>query len=414
MNKFWVVFSHTFVSNVKTKSFLISTIITGLMVLVIFNLPNIISLFDHNDATPIGVVDQSGHVYADVDAQLKVFSTNKYELQAYSSEEGARSALNDGRIDAYIVIDQAADGTIIGSFKAPKINDTTIISTLEQALNQVQFRTIAGNIGLTGEQTLQLFKTVTLDRVPLNENAKSEEELIQSVVLVYILLFAIYFSVMMFGNMVAMEVAKEKSSRVMEILISSVNPIAQLFGKILGTAFLGIFQLAVFISIGFISMQFGSKTVNLGNMMIDFSTIPIATVIYAVIFFILGYLLFATLAAMLGSIVSRIEELQQVLMPMTLLIVVAFILAMTGLSTPDAGYIKVTSFVPFFAPMIMFLRIGTSDPATWEILVSIGLLIGMIIVMAFFAAKVYRGGVLMYGKSASFKDIKRAMDVHKD
>lgn len=402
-------------SNAKTKSFKWTTAITALMVLFVFNLPTIISFIDkENEATSVGVVSPSEQIVSALDAQLQALSPNKYELQSFASEVEAKQYLDEEKIKSYLLLEQSADGTITGTYKAPKVNDSSAITPIEQALNQVQFRSIAGNIGLSEQQAYQLFKTVNLERVPLAENAKSEEEIVQSVVLVYILLFAIYGSVIMFGNMVAMEVAKEKSSRVMEILISSVHPIAQLFGKILGTALLGIFQMAIFIVVGFISMQFGSKKVALGDMMVDFSTIPITTIVYAVLFFILGYLLFSTMAAMLGSIVSRIEELQQMLTPMTLLIVVAFILAMTGLNAPDATYIKITSFIPFFTPMIMFLRIGVSDPALWEILLSIGLLICTIVVVAFFAAKVYRGGVLMYGKSASFKDLKKAMAVHKE
>ncbi len=415
MNKFWIVCSHTFMSNAKTKSFIWTTLITALLVIAVFNIPTFISLFDKNkEAEQIGVVDASSQVFTPFKEQLDVFFAGKYALTPFATEEEAKQSLDEGKVSSYVLIEQSEDGTISGIFKALKVNDTSIVSALEQALNQVQFRAIAGNIGLTDAQAVQLFKMVSLDRVPLSENAKSEEELIQSVVLVYILLFAIYFAVMMYGNMIAMEVAKEKSSRVMEILISSVHPIVQLFGKILGTALLGIFQLAVFAAAGFISMQFGSKKVDLGGLQVDFSNLPISTIVYAVVFFILGYLLFAMIAAMLGSIVSRIEELQQIMTPMTLLIVVAFMLAMFGLTTPDALYIKITSFIPFFTPMIMFLRIGTSDPALWEIILSIGLLAATIVLLAYFAAKVYRGGVLMYGKTASLKDLKKAMTVHKD
>lgn len=415
MNKFWIVANHTFMSNAKTKSFIWTTAITALLVMVVFNIPTIIGLFDKNkEADNIGVIDTSTRVFTPLKEQLEVVSPGKYALVPFSTEEQAKQALDAGDVTAYVLIEQSEDGTITGTYKAPKVNESGTVNALEQVLNQVQFRAIAGNIGLTDTQAAQLFKTVSLDRVPLSENAKSEEELIQSVVLVYILLFAIYFAVMMYGNMIAMEVAKEKSSRVMEILISSVHPIVQLFGKIVGTALLGIFQLFVFVAAGFISMQFGSKTVNLGGLSVDFSDLPISTIVYAIVFFILGYLLFAMIAAMLGSIVSRIEELQQIMTPMTLLIVAAFMLAMFGLSTPDALYIKITSFIPFFTPMIMFLRIGTSDPTTWEILLSIGLLIATIILLAYYAAKVYRGGVLMYGKTASLKDLKKAMSVHKE
>lgn len=361
----------------------------------------------------IGIVEEVSRVLPALDAQLQVFAPEKYALTAYANESLAKADLDEGKVSAYLLIAQDAEGAITGTYKAFKVTDGGTIAMLEQALNQVQFRAIAGSIGLTDLQAAQLFKTVSLDRVPLSENAKSEEELVQSVVLVYILLFAIYFAVMMFGNMIAMEVAKEKSSRVMEILISSVHPIVQLFGKIVGIALLGIFQLGIFIFAGYLSMQFGSKMVDFGDIQVDFSNLPTSTVVYAIIFFILGYFLFATLAAMLGSIVSRIEELQQMLAPMTLLIVAAFMIAMLGLTSPDAMHIKITSFIPFFTPMIMFLRIGVSDPALWEILLSIGLLIATIILVAYFAAKVYRGGVLMYGKSASLKDLKKAMTVHK-
>lgn len=413
MNKFWVVLTHTFTSNVKTKSFIWTTIITALLVALVFNIPTFIGLFDKDKATEIGVVDQTHLVFSEFDEQLQAFSPGKYHLSQFDSEEAARQGLDNGDIEGYVLIHQTADGLISGAYKAIKVNDMSLISPIEQALNQIQFRSVADQIGLNMEQTTLLFQKVNFERVPLGENAKSDEELVQSIVLVYILLFAIYFAVMMFGNMIAMEVAKEKSSRVMEILISSVHPIKQLFGKILGTALLGIFQFAIFFAAGYISMQFGSKTVALGEMKIDFSTIPISTIVYAIVFFILGYFLYATLAAMFGSIVSRIEELQQMMTPMTLLIVAGFVLAMTGLTTPDAMYIKITSFIPFFSPMLMFLRIGTSDPAIWEIILSIGLLIVTIVFFAILSAKVYRGGVLMYGKSASLKDLKKAMAVHK-
>lgn len=415
MNKFWIVTSHTFLSNLKTKSFLITTIITALLIMIVFSIPTIIELFDQEgEATSVGVVPSSSELFATLDSMMNYVYPNEYALQQFSDEASARNALDAGNIEAYLILSQNEEGIISGTYKALKINDSEMLNSFEQVLNQMQFTAVSGTIGLTEEQTTKLFQKVDLEAIALDENAKSAEEIVQSVVLVYILLFAIYMAVVMFGNMIAMEVAKEKSSRIMEILISSVPPITQLFGKILGTAFLGIFQIAVFVLAGFVAFQFGSKTVDLGGLVVDFSRIPIATIIYAVIFFILGYLLYATIAAMLGSIVSRIEELQQMLTPMTLLIVAGFMLAMFGLATPDAGYIKVTSFIPFFTPMIMFLRIGTSDPAVWEIFLSIGLLVATIIFFAILAAKVYRGGVLMYGKSASLKDLKKAMTLHKD
>lgn len=131
------------------------------------------------------------------------------------------------------------------------------------------------------------------------------------------------------------------------------------------------------------------------------------------IFTLLGYLLYATLAACLGSIVSRGEDVQQVAAPMMLLIVAAFMLAMFGLSNPSAIYITVASFFPFFTPMLMFLRVGMLDVPFWEVGLSIAILLASIAVLAVFGSRVYKGGVLMYGSSKSLKNIKRALQLTK-
>jgi ABC-2 type transport system permease protein len=413
MNKFLIVLGHTFFSNLKTKSFIITTIVTALLVGIVFSLPSIIAFFDKDEIRTIGVIDQTEVVFNPLNQAIQTSSPNDLKLVAIVNEEEAKLNVDAEILYGYLLIHAVDNGNVSATYKGMKVNDSSLISQLEQGLNQTQFRLKAAVLGLTEQQASQLFEPIGLEKVALDENAKSEEELVESTVLVYILLFAIYFAVLMFGNMVAMEVVKEKSSRVMEILVSSVNPIAQMFGKILGVALLGVFQFTVYLMIGFITLQFGNKAVQLGSMTVDFSSIPISTVLYALIFFILAYLLYATIAAMLASLVSQIEDMQ-IITPLNLVIIAAFMIAMFGLSKPDAPFIIVTSFIPVFTPMIMFLRIGISDPAAWEILLSIGLLIGSIIGMAILAAKVYRGGVLMYGKGASYKDLRKALSLHKD
>lgn len=412
MNKFFIVLWHTFLSNLKSKSFIITTLVTALLVGVLFNLPSIISFFDKEEIRRIGVIDSTHAIYEPLKEVLLTNNSQGVELVSVSDEESSLKEVEQGSLDGYIVVHSLDQGTITATYKAMKVNHSGLIGQIEQALNQVQFRFKATQLGLSEQEAGQLFQPMHLERTPLSESAKSEEEIIHSTVLVYILLFAIYFAILMFGNMVAMEVIKEKSSRVMEILVSSVNPIAQMFGKILGIAMLGILQFTIYIVIGAIAMQFGDKEVSLGDMTIDFSTLPISTVVYAVVFFILAYLFYATIAAMLASLVSQVEDMQ-IITPLNIVIIVAFMIAMFGLSKPDAPFIVVTSFIPVFTPMIMFLRIGVGDPALWEILLSIGLLIASIIVMAVFAAKVYRGGVLMYTNGASIKDLKKALSLHK-
>jgi ABC-2 type transport system permease protein len=145
-----------------------------------------------------------------------------------------------------------------------------------------------------------------------------------------------------------------------------------------------------------------------------FNQIPVATICYAVIFFILGYFLYATLAAFLGSLVSRIEDVQQMITPMTMLIVAGFMIAMFGLGKPDAPFITITSYIPFFTPMIMFLRVGMLNIPTWEAVIGIVIMLVTIVIFAIIGARIYRGGVLIYGKFNSFKDIKKALQLTKN
>src|SRR5699024_4821855 len=135
--------------------------------------------------------------------------------------------------------------------------------------------------------------------------------------------------------------------------------------------------------------------------------------IYAIVFFVLGYLLYATIAAMLGSIVSRVEDVQQLVFPMMILIIIAFMIAMVGLGMPEAKFITITSFIPFFTLMIMFLRVGMLDVPIWEVALGISILVATIGVFAWFGARIYRGGVLLYGPSRSLKDFKQVLQMTK-
>lgn len=139
-----------------------------------------------------------------------------------------------------------------------------------------------------------------------------------------------------------------------------------------------------------------------------------STIVYAVVFFLLGYLLYATLAAFLGSLVSRIEDAQQMMMPMTFLVMIGFFLAMAGLGNPSASYITVLSYIPFFTPMLMFLRVGMLDLPVWAGLSGVAVMVVTIVFMAIAGARIYRGGVLLYGKSNSLKNILKALQMSKE
>jgi ABC-2 type transport system permease protein len=415
MNSFWIILFHTYINKLKTKSFIITTLLTVVIVLVLTNLSNIIDIFDKNDGKEMVVVlDETGQLYKPLEKQVRSINKN-IKLSLYEgSEVEAEKAVEKGVYQGIILLSFNDEKLPEAQFKAMSIADSALFTDLQTSLQQLKTMLAASHINLTPVQLQKLYEPVSFEKIALEKNAKTEEELNQARGLVYVLLFIIYFSVIMYANMIAMEVATEKSSRVMEILISSVSPIKQMFAKIIGIGLLSLTQLAVFLSVGYFSFKQNMESLKEGFFGVyGFGDIPGDTIVYAVIFFILGYFLYATLAAFLGSLVSRIEDVQQMITPMTMLVVAGFMIAMFGLGKPDAPFITITSYIPFFTPMIMFLRVGMLTIPVWEALLGIAILVTTIIFLAIFGARVYRGGVLMYGQSNSFKDIKKALQLTK-
>lgn len=414
MNKFFVVLSQTYLNRLKSKAFIITTVITLLMIFLITNISTIITTFDTSEADRVGVID-SGSFYSRLEEQLKMLDA-EIALEKFEGTEGeAEEAIEEGDLDSYLVLEQNEGLEPTGLYKAETVAEQVTPQVLETALQQMKSTIAAEKAGVSPEQLNQIDQPVQFEKVALEKGAKTEEELNQARVFVYVLLFVIYFSVIFYGNMVAVEVATEKSSRVMEILISSVSPVKQMFGKILGIALLGLTQYAIIIAGGYLFMQLQEDELTETGFLsfLDFGNLSTSLIVYAIVFFILGYLLYATILAMVGSLVSRAEEVQQMIMPIQLLIIIAFFIAMFGLSTPSSAFVTISSYIPFFSPVVMFLRVGMLSIPFWEVAISLALLIGTIVLFGIMGAKVYRGGVLMYGKSSSLKDIGKALKLSK-
>ena len=415
MNKFWIILFHTYLNKLKTKSFLVTTLLTVVITLGLTNMSSIIEVFDKGgDKEKVAVLDETGQLYEPLKEQISSLNKNLQLKEFDGTEKEAEKAVEEGEYVGIVELRYDAEQLPEATYKAMSVADSAIFTDLQSGLQQMKTMLAASKIKLTPEQLQQLYEPVSFEKIALEENAKTEEELNQARGLVYVLLFVIYFAVIMYASMIAMEVATEKSSRVMEILISSVSPIKQMFAKILGIGLLSLTQLTVLLSVGYFSIKRNLSSLEGGFFdSFGFGNISLSTISYAVIFFILGYFLYATLAAFLGSLVSRIEDVQQMITPMTLLVVAGFMIAMFGLGKPDSPFIVITSYIPFFTPMIMFLRVGMLNIPVWEAALAIAILVGTIIFLAVFGARVYRGGVLMYGKSNSFKDIKKALQLTK-
>lgn len=415
MHKFWIILTHTYMSRVKTKSFIISTLITLLFIFGIANIQSIIDMFSSDESVDtVAVIDESGELFEPLKLSMDQAEEDVKLVSFDESAEKAEEAVQAGDYEAFILLSLNEKDEPEADYFANNITDNEAQTVVEQQLQQLKIAIATEHAGIDQEKLADIYAPVEFNASALDKNAKTDEELSQARGIVYVMLFVLYLAVLMYGSMIATDVATEKSSRVMELLVSSASPVAHMFAKIIGIALVGLTQVGLFIAVGYAFIV--SKQDELTDGIFSYfgiqDTSP-ALFIYAVVFFLLGYLLYATLAAMLGSLVSRVEDVQQLILPMTFLIMIAFFIAMFGLNMPESKLVVISSYIPFFSPMLMFLRVGMVDIPAWEVALSIGILVATIIVLAILGAKVYKGGVLMYGRSSSLKDLKKAMALSK-
>ncbi|GGF16105.1 hypothetical protein GCM10010954_13410 [Halobacillus andaensis] len=416
MNKFLIMVAQTFKSRVKSKSFVITTAITLALILVLTNLQTIMETFDRGDddgegTTEISVISEEEEWAALFQDRLATEDAFSVAVNERTLDE-ARDEVENGALDSAIEIRVGEAGLpeateYVGEQMTPMNSDM-----IQQALQQVKMAVAAEEAQVDSATIEAINAPVAYETVSLGEEGNTTEEMQQTQGLVYVMLFLLYLTVMMYGSMIATEVATEKSSRVMEILISSVSPVSQMFAKITGIALLGLLQFSLILGVGYLGVQQNSGE---GSFLEGFGigNIQLNIIVYGMVFFVLGYFLYATLAATLGSLVSRLEDAQQMISPMIYLIIIAFFISVFGLNAPDTPFITFTSYIPFFSPLIMFLRVGMLNIPVWEVALSIGVLVGSIVILALIGARVYKGGVLMYGKSSSLKDIKQAIQLSK-
>lgn len=230
----------------------------------------------------------------------------------------------------------------------------------------------------------------------------------------YLMIFALYMVILLYGQMVATNVATEKSSRTMEVLITSAKPTAMMFGKVIASCLAGLAQLVAVFGCAILFYSLNREYWGDNFVISSIFDMPPALLAYMVVFFILGFFIYAFLYGAIGSTASKLEDINTSVMPITLLFIIAFFVVMFSLAANnvDNTLMRVCSYVPFTSPMAMFTRIAMSTVPWYEIVVSILILIGSVVGVGVLSAKIYRVGVLLYGAApkpgAIFKAIRNS------
>ncbi|WP_336773691.1 ABC transporter permease [Paenibacillus sp. MMO-58] len=436
MNSFWTVAGFTMKNKFKGKSFLITTLIFVVILCIGSNLPYIISLFDKNSDKPANIgyaidaravegtkiAEQLRQTYAAQDKPAIKLIEYPDTGSTEQNEKTLKAAVADKKIKGYLLFGPVNEtGLPTVTYKSEKLMDEKTSQALEQGIQIVKTDIVLKDSGLTDQQKAMLLNPVVINTMQIAAsdgaggagNGKTESQQGVDMGFVTLLLLLLFFGIMVSGQMIASEITAEKSSRVMEIIVTSVSPLKQMFGKIFGMFVVSLTQMVAYLVVVIININLPHNNSAFMQYNIDLSKVDPLLLVYGLLFYVMGFLLYATLFAAVGSIVSRTEDLGQAVMPITMLSLAGFYITTFSISNPDTMLVKVTSFIPFFSPFVMLLRVGLANPPIWQVIVSIAILLVSIYAAGWLSAKIYRTGVLLYGKRPSWKELRKAMKAYK-
>lgn len=407
-----VLVKREFTSRVKGAAYILTTLIGVLVFVGLSFLPPIMERLSSRfvpKSIDLVVVDN------DVESSVLPFLV---ELSQEREGLAIRDLSGWDERDAYrLVLDEQLAGLLLldgplATLVTPDSKNVVLNDEIRNLVSQAATRWKAAELGLTQAEIESLFHAVDFrirEVAPEQEDGTEVDHVAQTqaMVLAYFLLFMIYMALIMYGNMVASGVAEEKSSRIMEVMVSTVKPVELMFGKIIGVGALGLVQFVIWISTGLL-MAFMGRTGLMGvmfGMTEPLRALPLDSILWFGLFFVLGYFFYASIFAAAGALVSRVEEVSQVVSLLMMFIVVGFFAAYISFLNPNSSFAVTASLIPFTAPMVMFARIVLADPPLLQVAVSVVIMLGSIIIGTWVSSKIYRLGILLYGKRPSIRQV---------
>ncbi len=435
-----IIFKREYTQRIRRPGFIIGTALGLIAIVALSFLPALFNLLDQQNVTKIAIIDPHNLIYSylpsNADATIAPavagqggapISTSagiKFSKADTSDPTALAKRVNSGALTAYVTVEGNTPTDVRFVYHSKDRPSPSSLGRLLGLLGGAATQARLSSRGITPDQAQQIFTPPGLNVVPIELGTlKDEKSYAQSALVVYGLLVLLYGTLIMYGVQVANGVVEEKSTRVMEVLINAVRPIELLMGKVLGIGLVAVTQYATWVGAGALvllarTVLNGASGVASGvgsglgsGSEINIEAVPATTLIFFPIFFVLGYILFAAMYAGLGSLVSKAEDVNSITTPLVLVMVANYLTAIWALGSPDADPVKWLSFLPIFTPMLMFIRVALSNPAPWEVILSIILLAATSFLFTWIAAKIYRIGVLLYGKRPSIREVTRLLRV---
>ena len=405
-----VVANYTIKEMIKRKSFIISNIIILLIIVLGFNVPNILDSIKGDDTentenSIVLVVDEDNIFEGNLEAlnQMELGTNFKIQNQKITNEE-LKQKIDDEEIFASLIL-KKENGVININYVIDSIAMNELPQYIVEALSKIYTNMQIGKLGLTTEQLANLNTVFNLEITETNENPASGN--IFAIMLLSIVLFyAIYFC----AYQVSSSITTEKTSKIMETLVTSTTPRTIVLGKTIGIGVVGLVQMVLIVGTALISAKAFLEP-ELINSVLDMSNITPYLGVITVLYFILGYFAYALLYALTGSTVSKPEDIQSANTPVAILAVIGFYFSYFTMMNPTSELNVFASMFPISSPFCMPFRIMMGLASTTDVILSIAILVVTILIIAQVAIKIYSSAILNYGTKMSFKDIVK---VYKD
>jgi ABC-2 type transport system permease protein len=442
MTKFKAVVKREYVQRVRSRMFVIVTVGAPLMFALFTVVPILIAGIKAGGPTRIAVIDQSGRMSARLRDSLGNAQAGRddddEEEEAPDAAQGAMNQNTRARMEqaakaaaqSFEVEEVAAEGRGLDELKArldervrrDELNGYLVLPSDVLSGGEVEYHTRnLGDVFTRGQvrgAVVRAVRDARLDERGVNPEVMravnqpvrlkttragggGESDRGQGFFLVFGAGFVIYLTILMYGQVVLGAVIEEKETRIAEILFSSIRPFTLMSGKLVGVSLVALTQFAIWgLALVGLGAYFAGQGAGAAVPQVSFGVYA-----HVVLFFLMGYFIYATLYALVGSMVTTSQEGGQLAMPIILLLVVGFYLAFPVIRSPNSSFAVWVSLVPFFAPITMLIRIVSQEPPAWQIALSLLLGFATVAFMLWLAGRVYRVGMLMYGKRATIPEV---------
>ncbi|MGD9488445.1 MAG: ABC transporter permease [Calditrichaceae bacterium] len=413
MKKLWILVKREYMESVFKKSFIFITLLTPLIMIALGVIPSLLIGLETEEPVVLNVVDQPGFVYDRLNEALSDTLSNgskKFFLNLKSNGSNPeflisneKTLVETGVIDGFLFIPEDISETSELSFYTKNVANFDLNRRIENTVTDIIVNKRLEDSQLDPEFINTLTKSVNLKTYKITKGGEENERGFgEEYFSTFIFILILYVTLILYGTAIMRSIVQEKTSRIIEVLLSSANPFQMMAGKILGQGSVGLTQYLIWALFGIGMVLFGGRVIPISSDYFNFSPMLF---VYFVLFYILGYFVFSTLYAAVGAITNTDQEAQQLSFPIVFMLIIPMMLLGFLVKNPDSNISVILSLIPFFSPIIMFARINISAPSFVEIGGSIVILIITIIFLIWLVSKIYRVGILMYGKRPTLPEI---------